>query len=604
MANWLTFEQVAQVAEQAGWRGEALVTAVAIAAAESGGTHRGQFMMDAEALGDVQLTQKDERSVGLWQINYRPLRDKGNPTRNPNANLDPATNARNAYTISSAGTKWTPWSTYTSGRYRAHLDAARQATGGAPGGAPSGDPGRPISLHRPLGPGLPIRLGGLAGAGELGDLVVGGSVELTTDEVSELVLEIQAPGLKLLGDKRITIGTAIDYQDLRFEVVALEVRQGQAQPHLVLTCHPSGAVAMRDPDLPPKPANDLSPTQYMQLLAKAAGLAFRGESAAKRPNIGPVKVQPQTPGDRARLETGWEVGQRLAQELGYLAFESGGTYHFGSPTFLNTSGRSRHVVWLGRRTFAGATSGEPIDLIDLPTCRASTVHIAGGKRLLRDVTIEGRVPRADGETLRPGNNLLLSGVPIFEGGGRMITRVAWPLHDLHSPVEFTAESVQRLAASGRTDDDDLAGGGAVASPGTSVLDRAAGAGTASALDFVTYCLQQAGDSYVFGAETRLDDPDPDAFDCSELIQWAAAQVGVDFVDGSANQIAAATPISLHDAYRTRGALVYQPGHIAVSLGDGRRTIEARGRKYGVLEVDGINRRGWTRAGLIPGLRYQ
>lgn len=128
-------------------------------------------------------------------------------------------------------------------------------------------------------------------------------------------------------------------------------------------------------------------------------------------------------------------------------------------------------------------------------------------------------------------------------------------------------------------------------------------GTKSALDFTMFCLQQAGDRYVFGAEASLSDPDPDVWDCSELIQWAAHQVGVNFPDGSSNQIAASRRISVSDAIRTRGAVLYKPGHIAVSLGNGR-TIEALNPGYGVVSMSATARSfNWTAGGLIPGMRY-
>ncbi|WP_163870143.1 hypothetical protein [Myxococcus eversor] len=56
-----------------------------------------------------------------------------------------------------------------------------------------------------------------------------------------------------------------------------------------------------------------------------------------------------------------------------------------------------------------------------------------------------------------------------------------------------------------------------------------------------------------------------------------------------------------EALRTRGALLYRPGHVAISLGD-RRTIEARGSAYGV-NIFSANGRGWTSGALIPGLKY-
>ncbi len=133
---------------------------------------------------------------------------------------------------------------------------------------------------------------------------------------------------------------------------------------------------------------------------------------------------------------------------------------------------------------------------------------------------------------------------------------------------------------------------------------------AHAADFVRLCLAQRGDRYVYGAETRLDDSDPDVFDCSELVQWACARIGVPFPDGSQYQEAACRAagllIPVSRAVKTQGALLFRhrppAAHVAVSLGNGN-TIEARGSAYGVGSWDAIQGRDWTAAGLIPGMVY-
>jgi len=131
-----------------------------------------------------------------------------------------------------------------------------------------------------------------------------------------------------------------------------------------------------------------------------------------------------------------------------------------------------------------------------------------------------------------------------------------------------------------------------------------------ASDFVALCLRQRGDRYVFGAEAKFDDPDPDVFDCSELIEWALRRMGIAFPDGSWAQEAACRSagklIAVDRAVRIQGALLFRhrggnDGHVAVSLGNGS-TIEARGRDYGV-NVFSAAGRVWTAAGLVPGLNY-
>jgi cell wall-associated NlpC family hydrolase len=133
--------------------------------------------------------------------------------------------------------------------------------------------------------------------------------------------------------------------------------------------------------------------------------------------------------------------------------------------------------------------------------------------------------------------------------------------------------------------------------------------------FLDHALAQTGDDYVFGAEAARDDADPGVFDCSELTQWAAAQVGVTLPDGSWLQYLQlrdqGAVIPVDQAAHTPGALLFsfdreptaaggRPGqaHVAISLGDGT-TIEARGTRYGVGSWETGDR--FQYAAVIPGL---
>lgn len=115
----LSTVEVARLSRQAGFVGAALVTAVAVAHAESG--------FNDAAVGDVDLTEPGERSVGLWQINWRPSRDVLGGIRDPNLNLAPMHNAVAAFSISGRGKSFGPWSTFTSGAYSEFLSEAKVA---------------------------------------------------------------------------------------------------------------------------------------------------------------------------------------------------------------------------------------------------------------------------------------------------------------------------------------------------------------------------------------------------------------------------------------------------------------------------------------------
>lgn len=118
-AGSLSPSQIARYAAQAGFSGNALINAVAVALGESSGNPR------------AHNDKPPDNSYGLWQINM--LGDLGPARRrafglSANSQLfDPATNARAAFSIAGGGKNFGPWSVYTSGKYQNYLAQAQQA---------------------------------------------------------------------------------------------------------------------------------------------------------------------------------------------------------------------------------------------------------------------------------------------------------------------------------------------------------------------------------------------------------------------------------------------------------------------------------------------
>lgn len=125
-------------------------------------------------------------------------------------------------------------------------------------------------------------------------------------------------------------------------------------------------------------------------------------------------------------------------------------------------------------------------------------------------------------------------------------------------------------------------------------------------------MTQRGDRYVFGAEARPTNPNPAYWDCSELVEWSAARLGVTVPDGAYNQWVRCKRISVAQAAKTPGALLFIGDgsgvgrsaitHVAGSLGTGNATIEARGAAFGVGSWQ-ISGRGFRYGGLLPGFSY-
>jgi cell wall-associated NlpC family hydrolase len=141
---------------------------------------------------------------------------------------------------------------------------------------------------------------------------------------------------------------------------------------------------------------------------------------------------------------------------------------------------------------------------------------------------------------------------------------------------------------------------------------------ATAQAFLSNALAEQGKPYVYGATASITDPNPKAFDCSELTKWAAARSGVTIPDGATAQYLDirnhGDTMTVQEALHTPGALLFHfshepkdlgdipaDGHVAISLGDGVHTIEARGHAYGTNVFANAAGRDFNFAGMIPAM---
>lgn len=137
--------------------------------------------------------------------------------------------------------------------------------------------------------------------------------------------------------------------------------------------------------------------------------------------------------------------------------------------------------------------------------------------------------------------------------------------------------------------------------------------------FINVLLDQLDDKYEYGVEVNLDDLDPDAFDCSELVQWALAKahvadvqgVPIRLFDGAGNQFLNSREIPVSDAHKGCLLFRYDPqrypskpakvGHVGVMLGPGW-VLHASSSKGKVI-ISRITS-WWNRASKIDALYVQ
>lgn len=120
----LSSAEISTYASRAGFSGDDLKIAVAVALAESGGNPQSH-----------NITPPDN-SYGLWQINMYgtlgPARRATYGLASNDALFDPATNARVAHGVFKAS-GWKAWTTYTRGTYKQFLSGDTGGTGGGSG---------------------------------------------------------------------------------------------------------------------------------------------------------------------------------------------------------------------------------------------------------------------------------------------------------------------------------------------------------------------------------------------------------------------------------------------------------------------------------------
>src|SRR5574344_1938371 len=115
--------------------------------------------------------------------------------------------------------------------------------------------------------------------------------------------------------------------------------------------------------------------------------------------------------------------------------------------------------------------------------------------------------------------------------------------------------------------------------------------------FLAHVRSKNGLPYVWGGD------DDRGYDCSGLTVEGLKQIGllgagedrhssalIDWAEGD-------NKLTEDEAFATAGAFLYRPGHIAISLGDGR-TFEARSPELGIGYFTDGRSRSWARFGLL------
>lgn len=610
-------DQVALLVKKAGWpnptiRGEKLhVIMTAVAFAESSGR--------VEVVNSIGCR-------GLWQIysKVHPKYDRNRLTSDPLYNCKAALEIYRAQGLGA-------WEAYTNGAWRRFLTQARRGVAQAaavrgnastPRSSSAGSASAPAVRYGPrqsqvvsAGRGRPLaaeaetwepirglRIMGRSQVGDYSRLVIGNpSFESAVDTIPHLKFTLVDPWGQLVWRQSSILrkGSRVQYQDLDFRIDDLTFTGGShATGQLEVTCVDDIAYALMNLRGPRSASGQGAVhwlAQEMRLAHVPPVKYLLGESVPSQSVIS--RDVPDQSGNTGGGEaaSAWTTGVRLAKELGKRFFVSGNRLVFGSAAFA--------MRWTApgpvEVTSSNIANKAGLRMLGIPSL--STVSV-GKKGEVQQITFKVPINRA--KYFRPGVPLRIHHVTFVAGEKPrtfMVTKVSHNLGVDTDGAEITAVVPTELIPEPPTAN--TSPNGRSSASGT----YASGGGAdGQVAKFVSSALQQTGDRYQWGAEARPSDPNPRLWDCSELVQWAAARAGIRpaVPDGSANQRAHCqrhgTMISSTVARRTKGALLFSPGHVAISLGNGK-TIEAMNPAQGVRQgkFDG---RGWNGYAKIPGAK--
>jgi hypothetical protein len=601
----LSAAQVAALVKQAGFPQSVWVTMVAVCRAESG------FV--------VEVKNKNSSASGLFQILWSVHKQYDQRK----LLSDAAYNTKAAYDIyKSQGLR--AWVAYSSGAYKKYLNLAEQGVAQAasvngnaavPTAGSSSGASQPGITYGPNGPqivsagiGTPLRaeedissplrnfwIRGTQVQGDFANAIIGEpTYEASIDTAPNVVFTIADPDGALLYtlDRQgwfWSRGGRVQYEDLNLRMDEIKFEPGSHMTGQLTVTAVNDIVFALMSLQGPRTASNISATEWIAQELRLAGLdpnvCFLGESVPSQSTIARDEEDQSGNNTSGDVPSAWTTVVRLAKELGKRVFISGNRLVFGSAAFA--------MQWAAagtmRLSYHGYTEAERF--LTLPS--ATRVSVGSKSGVLQ---LQGRVPLNRAKYFRPGVRVTVVSIPGVAGAEERLMMVSHIAHNIGTDTDGAdvtlLEPIDPPPQPPSAPSSDALNSGSTSGSG--------GSGGDGQIDrFVALALQQAGKTYRFGAEASPSDPNPRAFDCSELVEWCAARVGINpkVPDGSAAQKAHCKPISVQQGINTKGALLFIPGHVAISLGNGK-TIEAMSPTSGIRQGNVAGR--FKSAGLIPG----
>lgn len=226
------------------------------------------------------------------------------------------------------------------------------------------------------------------------------TVELTSDQVSQLTFVLTDQGFNVLKSGVFAIGNSVKYDDLRFVVAGVDVGSEAGNEQVTIKCRPK-VVSDLKKRVGTKVLKSASPSDFVRAECKAVGAKYLIQPSGKRKQVARDKVKSGEKYEADDKPSSWTTFSRLAGELGFVCFEVSGVIYFGKPSWLLARSKASPmlVTWKGKYSKYEAEK--------VPSCSKSVDN--------KETTVEVVLPLERVLEARPGRTLQLSGVPYFNG---------------------------------------------------------------------------------------------------------------------------------------------------------------------------------------------
>lgn len=248
------------------------------------------------------------------------------------------------------------------------------------------------------------------------------SLDMSTEQVTELSFTVDDPGWKILSKGWFEIDTPVTYRGLTLTVAVVETTPGGGLGGLAVKCRPKATTSLKK-QRGARVVKNVSAAAFVTSECALVGVASVVQPSATKNSIARDTPQKGQDYDETNHPSSWTTFQRLATELGYLMYEVGGVIYFGKPTWLINRNPKIAVEWYPN------TDASPISF---PQFRQSI----DSEEI--EVTVELPLDRTG--TVFPGYGITFDGVPKF-AGTYFVKSVNYPLVGVGT-VSISASTVK------------------------------------------------------------------------------------------------------------------------------------------------------------------